>query len=82
MGNKKNDVISSDLQLLFGAFHGADLDFYSGMVTGLARDAGSNYFNEHNKRGRQKLAYRMRQYLKNFIYTGNPNGEQKKEICP
>ncbi len=76
----KNDVISSDLQLLFGAFHGADLDFYSGMVTGLARDAGSNYFNEHNKRGRQKLAYRMRQYLKNFIYTGNPNGEQKREL--
>lgn len=78
----RQGVTSPRVQMLFGAAHGADLDFYTGYSTGLAELLGKDYHNEENKAGRQELSAAMVQYMKYFVYTGNPNSQQNKEWKP
>ncbi|RCW51866.1 carboxylesterase family protein [Paenibacillus prosopidis] len=78
----RDGIISSQLQTLFGATHGADLDFYTGHTTGLASYFGKSYYNDENLAGRQELAAAMTRYLKYFLYTGNPNSQQNVEWKP
>lgn len=56
---------------LLGAFHGIDMDFITGKEETFVQ---TNYTSE-NKLGREHLSQIIHQYIKNFLYTGNPNGE-------
>ena len=66
-----NEPLESDA----GAGHASDIDFYTGreefpfkkMFPGL-------YYTKENKPGRVELSNMMATYVKNFLYTGNPNG--------
>lgn len=63
-------VIGPGLGNLLGAFHGIDMDFLKGRYDSFV---SSNYTDE-NLQGRNALVSAMQAYLKNFLYTGNPNG--------
>ncbi|GAU76696.1 carboxylesterase family protein [Fusibacter sp. 3D3] len=67
---KDQDVIGSGLGSLLGAFHGVDMDFLKGRYESFV---SSNYTVE-NLQGRDALVSALHAYLKNFLYTGNPNG--------
>lgn len=66
----REGVIDPAVRFLLGAPHGADIPFYTG-------DFSDNYpkgvISAHNEPGRSKLSSLMCQYLRSFIYTGDPN---------
>ncbi|MCM8711587.1 carboxylesterase family protein [Clostridium sp. SYSU_GA19001] len=65
-------VITNNTKL-FAAAHGVDVD----LIT--ANYAFGNYFKgfytEENKPGRTELSNMMMTYIKNFLHTGDPNGD-------
>lgn len=64
-------IMPAGLAAIFGANHGADVDFV------LGRDDNPNSkanYTTANLGGRVELSSIMLQYEKNFLYTGNPNG--------
>lgn len=61
-----------------GAIHGMDLDFLLGQYKKGEKDTSDKIYRKDNLPGRKSLTSVMRQYLKNFFYTGNPNGNDDK----
>lgn len=60
---------------MLGAAHAADVDFYTGHEEFPFKNLFPNiYYTDPNKPGRQELSQLLAQYIKNFLYTGNPNG--------
>jgi para-nitrobenzyl esterase len=71
----KEGVISEIVRNILGAPHGSDIDFLTGLWESQLNSSFPNgYYTESNKQGRQELHNTMVNYLKNFLYTGNPNG--------
>lgn len=57
-----------------GAYHGASKDFLRGVYTN-SKEYSSDVISSSNKKGRQALTAQMREYIKNFLLEGNPNGD-------
>lgn len=53
-----------------GAFHSLDMDFVTGTTAALSK----KLYNDKNKGGVADLTNSLQEYIKNFIYTSNPNG--------
>lgn len=69
-------ITKAPVNILFGANHGADMDFVIGHETSpLVSMFPGALYSEENKPGREELSSIMMSYIKNFLYTGNPNGE-------
>ncbi|GLX68175.1 carboxylesterase family protein [Paenibacillus glycanilyticus] len=64
-------VISPGMGSLVGAFHGIHMDF----ITGREDSFVTTNYTEANKMGRTDLTATVQHYLKNFMYTGNPNSK-------
>lgn len=67
-------VVGTDYAKYVGAIHGMDVDFLLGRFIKGEAVTSSHIYNKSNAKGRRALSSQMRQYLKNFLYTGNPNG--------
>ncbi|KQO18280.1 carboxylesterase/lipase family protein [Paenibacillus sp. Leaf72] len=78
----QDGVISSSLQQLIGATHGADMDFILGRKAGIAAYFPDGYFSEQNEPGRNELTAAIHGYWKNFLYTGNPNASSLPAWTP
>lgn len=57
-----------------GASHGLDLNFLLGFYPNNYQQYSANAVSSKNKPGRVDLTNTMRQYMKNFLKKGNPNG--------
>ena len=57
-----------------GAIHGMDVDFLLGRYKKGESETSDRIYTKANLAGREALTSVMRQYMKNFLYTGNPNG--------
>ncbi|MEH7096903.1 carboxylesterase/lipase family protein [Neobacillus vireti] len=69
-------VIDETVRKTFGAPHGSDIDFFTGLDESWINLFYPNkYYTVSNEQGRRQLHNTMVSYLKNFLYTGNPNGE-------
>ena len=71
-------VSGSNYAKYVGAIHGMDVDFLLGRYKKGESDTSDNIYNKSNLPGREALTSVMRQYVKNFLYTGNPNGVDAK----
>lgn len=68
-------TVKSPLNTLLAATHGADMDFVVGKFTSVINTFyPGQYYTDANQPGREALSNAMMGYLKNFLYTGNPNG--------
>ncbi|UQZ33374.1 hypothetical protein C2I18_07255 [Paenibacillus sp. PK3_47] len=65
-------VTAPVVRFLLGAPHGADVPFYTGKYDG---NYAEGVISADNEPGRSKLSSLMCQYLRHFIYTGDPNAE-------
>lgn len=72
-GENKN-VVGRDYAKYVGAIHGMDVDFLLGRYAKGNETTSKDIYNKSNARGRMALTGKMRQYISNFLYTGNPNG--------
>ena len=57
-----------------GACHTMEIPFFLGTRTFFAGILFGQIFNKRNLEGRVRLTAVIMKYLKNFLYTGNPNG--------
>lgn len=57
-----------------GAYHGQTRDFLLGDYKHRMKEYSPEAVSSKNKKGRVALTEQMRQYLKNFMNKGNPNG--------
>ncbi|MEK4107682.1 carboxylesterase family protein [Paenibacillus sp. FSL R10-2791] len=71
----RDGVIDPYIRFLIGAPHGADIPFYTGDFSGVQERFPAGVISEHNEPGRNMLSSLMRDYLRHFLYTGNPNAE-------
>lgn len=71
----RDGVIDPYIRFLMGAPHGADIPFYTGDFSGVQERFPADVISEHNEPGRNMLSSLMRDYLRHFLYTGNPNAE-------
>jgi len=70
----EDGVVDPLLRRSFGAYHGADLPFYSGAFDSVRQMFPQGWITEENRPGREALAALMRGYLANFLHTRQPNG--------
>lgn len=68
-------VAGADYARHIGAIHGMDVDFLLGRYVKAEAVTSAKLYTRANRPGRLKLTSVMRQYMKNFLYTGNPNGK-------
>ncbi|MGN1206474.1 MAG: carboxylesterase family protein, partial [Eubacterium sp.] len=73
------DVTSANYARYVGAIHGMDVDFLLNRYKRGEKDTSDRIYNKRNKKGREDLSQVMRAYLKNFLYTGNPNAIDNTE---
>ena len=67
-------AIAAPWNQLLGAAHAADIDFYTGHEEFPFQKLFPNiYYTKANKPGRDELSVALAAYVKNFLYTGNPN---------
>ena len=66
-------VTSENYARYVGAIHGMDLDFLLNRYKRGEKDTSDSIYNKKNKPGREELSQVMREYMKRFLYTGNPN---------
>lgn len=72
----REKVVATEVQKLFGAPHGADIDFFTGHEESmLDRLFPDSYYTRDNQPGRKKLNQTMVTYVKNFLHTGDPNNK-------
>lgn len=71
----RDGVIDPHIRFLIGAPHGADIPFYTGDFSGVQERFPAGVISDHNELGRNMLSSLMRDYLRHFLYTGNPNAE-------
>lgn len=71
----REGVIPPAVRWLLGAPHGADVPFYTGDYTDMLRHMPQGTITERNLHGRTALASQMRGYLRRFLHTGDPNGD-------
>lgn len=69
-----SSVTGADYARYVGSIHGMDLDFLLSRYKKGEKDTSHKIYNKSNRQGREALSSVMRQYMKNFLYTGNPNG--------
>lgn len=72
-GESKN-VVGGNYAKYVGAIHGMDVDFILGRYKKGNQATSKNIYSKRNAKGRNALAAKMRKYISNFVYTGNPNG--------
>ncbi len=75
---ESSKVVSANYAKYVGAIHGMDVDFLLGRYIKGNTGTIGNIYNKANQPGREALSSVMRQYMKNFLYTGNPNGVNSK----
>lgn len=71
---ESKSVVGANYAKYIGAIHGMDVDFLLGRYIKGDNVTPKSIYTKANRKGRNALASTMRQYLKNFLYTGNPNG--------
>lgn len=71
---ESKSVVSADYAKYVGAIHGMDVDFLLGRYKKGEKNTSHTVYRKSNLKGREELSGVMRQYMKNFLYTGNPNG--------
>lgn len=71
---ENKSVVGSHYANYVGAVHGMDVDFLLSRYKKGNATTIKNIYNKSNLKGREELSSVMRQYMKNFLYTGNPNG--------
>lgn len=71
---ENGSVVGSNYAKYVGAIHGMDVDFLLGRYKKGENATSHKIYNKSNLAGREKLSSVMRQYMRNFLYTGNPNG--------
>lgn len=71
---ESRSVVNANYARYVGAIHGMDVDFLLGRYVKGNTGTIGNIYNKANQKGREALSSVMRQYVKNFLYTGNPNG--------
>jgi para-nitrobenzyl esterase len=68
-------AIKSPWNRMLGAGHASDIDFYTGYEDyPFIKIFPDLYYTTENKPGRTEISNTIAAYLKNFLYTGNPNG--------
>ncbi len=72
----QDGVIDPVIRFLIGAPHGADIPFYTGDFSNVLHNHPVGVISEHNGPGRKMLSSLMRSYLRRFLNTGDPNGEE------
>lgn len=71
----QDGVINNNTKV-FAAAHGIDVDLFTDHFTFAISSMYPNmFYTDQNKPGREDLSNVMSSYLKNFLYTGNPNGD-------
>lgn len=75
---ESTSVVNAQYVKYIGAIHGMDVDFLLGRYMKGDDVTAKSIYTKANRKGRQALTSTMRQYLKNFIYSGNPNGTDAK----
>lgn len=71
---ESKSVVSADYAKYVGAIHGMDVDFLLGRYKKGEKNTSHTVYRKSNLKGREELSSVMRRYMKNFLYTGNPNG--------
>lgn len=71
---ESKSVVGANYAKYIGAIHGMDVDFLLGRYIKGDNVTPKSIYTNANRKGRVALTSKMRQYLKNFLYTGNPNG--------
>lgn len=75
---ENKEVVGANYATYVGAIHGMDVDFLLGKYKKGEKDTSDKIYTDSNLAGREDLTSVMRQYMKNFLYTGNPNGTDAK----
>ncbi|GGF98201.1 carboxylic ester hydrolase [Paenibacillus albidus] len=71
----RDGVIDPSVRFLMGAPHGADIPFYTGDFSDVLHNHPEGVISEHNEPGRRMLSSLMRDYLRHFLYAGDPNAD-------
>lgn len=71
---ESTSVVDANYVKYVGAIHGMDVDFILGRYVKGDDVTSKSIYTKANRKGRRALTSTMRQYIKNFLYTGNPNG--------
>ncbi len=71
---ESSGIVGKNHAAYVGAIHGMDVDFLLGRYKKGEEATSAKIYRKDNLAGRQELTGVMRQYMKNFFYTGNPNG--------
>ncbi len=71
---ESKSVVGSEYARYVGAIHGMDLDFLLGKYKKGNAQTSDNIYKASNLEGRKALTSVMRQYVRNFLYKGDPNG--------
>ena len=69
------EIVGKQQANLIGASHGIFIPFLSGVAAGSAAGDGSAY----EYAGPQELTEKFQSYISNFLWTGDPNGEELVE---
>lgn len=67
----QDKAIAGDAAALFGPYHGIWIPFLTGEVT----ETATHFKTPLNSAGARQLAQVFTQYIRNFLWRGNPNGE-------
>lgn len=71
---ENQNVVGKNYAKYVGSIHGMDVDFLLGRYVKGNATTSKDIYNKSNVKGRKALSGKMRQYISNFLYTGNPNG--------
>lgn len=70
-------VVGKNYARYVGAIHGMDVDFLLGRYKKGDADTSDDIYKKSNLTGRKALTSVMRQYIRNFLFTGDPNGSDE-----
>jgi para-nitrobenzyl esterase len=75
-------VLPGRYRELLGAAHALDIPFFFGNQTAADLTLAASLFNRRNRKGREKLSGLMMDYLGNYAWYGDPNGEDLPAWLP
>ncbi|MCD8139589.1 MAG: carboxylesterase family protein [Planctomycetaceae bacterium] len=71
-----NNTLDWPYSAMLGGMHTHDNDFMTGMDNWFVKNIyPDDFYTARNKPGRDDLSRNMMAYFRNFLHTGNPNGE-------
>lgn len=78
-----NSTMEWPYSAMLGGMHTQDNDFMTGMDNWFVKNVyPDEFYTPRNKPGRDDLSRNMMAYFRNFLHTGNPNGEGLVEWAP